>query len=54
MLLGEVIAGAIPFIPDHTYDRTPASPKQAPYDEPYILQENLFKNYELTGYPIIL
>jgi len=48
-LLREVIAGAIPFLPDHTYDRTPDSPKQAPYDEPYILPENLFKTYELTG-----
>jgi DUF1680 family protein len=53
-LLGEVIAGAIPFIPDHTYDRTPDSPKQAPYDEPYILPENLFKTYELTGDPKFL
>ncbi len=33
-LLEEVIAGAIPFIPDHPYDRTPDSPNQAPYDEP--------------------
>jgi DUF1680 family protein len=48
-LLPRVIQGAIPFIPDHTYDRTPNSPKQAPYDEPYILPENLFKTYELTG-----
>ena len=48
-LLPRVIGGAIPFLPDHTYDRTPASPKQAPYDEPYILSENLFKTYELTG-----
>ncbi len=48
-LLPRVIAGAIPFIPDHTYDRGPNSPRQAPYDEPYILPENLFKSYELTG-----
>ncbi len=48
-LLPRVIQGAIPFIPDHTYDRTPNSPKQAPYDEPYILPENLFKAHELTG-----
>lgn len=48
-LLPRVIDGAIRFIPDHTYDRTPNSPKQAPYDEPYILPENLFKTHELTG-----
>lgn len=48
-LLPRVIQGALRFIPDHTYDRTPDSPKQAPYDEPYILPENLFKAYELTG-----
>jgi uncharacterized protein len=50
-LLPQVIDGAMRFIPDHTYDRTPDSPKQAPYDEPYILPENLFKTYELTGDP---
>jgi DUF1680 family protein len=49
-----VIAGAIPVLPDHTNDRTPDSPKQAPYDEPYILPENLFKTYELTGDPKFL
>jgi uncharacterized protein len=48
-LLPRVIEGAIRFIPDHTYDRTPDSPKRAPYDEPYILPENLFKTYQLTG-----
>ena len=48
-LLPAVIQGATKFIPDHTYDRTPASPKQAPYDEPYILPENLFQTYALTG-----
>ncbi|HEY1497364.1 MAG TPA: beta-L-arabinofuranosidase domain-containing protein [Candidatus Solibacter sp.] len=48
-LLPRVIRGAIPQIPDHTYDRGPDSPKQAPYDEPYILPENLFHSYELTG-----
>ena len=48
-LLVRVIRGAIPYIPDHTYDRGPDSPKQAPYDEPYILPENLFNSYELTG-----
>jgi DUF1680 family protein len=48
-LLPRIIRGAIPHIPDHTYDRGPDSPKQAPYDEPYILPENLFHSYELTG-----
>jgi DUF1680 family protein len=48
-ILTRVIRGAIPHIPDHTYDRTPNSPKQAPYDEPYILPENLFNAYEVTG-----
>lgn len=48
-VLVETIRGAIPHIPDHTYDRGPDSPKQAPYDEPYILPENLFNTYQLTG-----
>jgi hypothetical protein len=48
-LLPRVISGARNFIPDHTYDRDANSPKQAPYDEPYILSENLFKAYELLG-----
>src|SRR6185437_2117578 len=48
-VLAETIKGAIPHIPDHTYDRGPDSPKQAPYDEPYILPENLFNTWELTG-----
>lgn len=48
-LLPRVIHAATRFIPDHTYDRGPGSPKQAPYDEPYILPENLFKAYQLTG-----
>lgn len=47
-LLRRVIRGAQAYIPDHTYDRGPASPKQAPYDEPYILPENLFAAYEVT------
>ena len=50
-LLPRIIRGAIGHIPDHTYDRTPDSPKQAPYDEPYILPENLFYSYEATGDP---
>ena len=47
-LLPRLIRGAITCIPDHTYDRGPDSPKQAPYDEPYILPENLC-TWELTG-----
>jgi DUF1680 family protein len=48
-LLTRVIRGAIPYIPPGVYDRGPESPKQAPYDEPYILPENLFNSYEVTG-----
>lgn len=48
-VLSRAIRGAIGHIPDHTYDRTPESPKQAPYDEPYILSENLFNSWEATG-----
>ena len=48
-LLPRVVEAALPFIPDHVYDRGPNSPKQAPYDEPYILPENLFRVFELTG-----
>jgi uncharacterized protein len=48
-VLVRVIRGGIPHIPDHTYDRGPNSPKQAPYDEPYILPENLFNAHEATG-----
>ncbi len=48
-LLPRVIEGALPYIPDHGYDRGPKSPKQAPYDETYILPENLFNSYALTG-----
>lgn len=48
-LLPRVIAGALPYIPEHVYDRGPKSPRQAPYDEPYILPENLFRVYEATG-----
>jgi DUF1680 family protein len=50
-LLPRVIDAGLRFIPDHVYDRTPDSPKQAPYDEPYILPENLFKTAEFTGDP---
>ncbi len=46
-LLPRVIEAAQASIPDHVFDR--AGVHQPPYDEPYILPENLFKTYELTG-----
>jgi DUF1680 family protein len=46
-LLPRVIQGATRFIPDHTFDRVGV--RQPPYDEPYVLPENLFKTYALTG-----
>ena len=46
-LLPQVIQAAIPYIPDHTFDRVGV--RNPPYDEPYILPENLFRTYELTG-----
>jgi hypothetical protein len=53
-LLLRVIRGATPYIPTVGYDRGPHSPKQAPYDETYILPENLFNSYALTGEPELL
>ena len=53
-LLSRVIRGAMPYIPSVGYDRGPNSPKQAPYDETYILPENLFNSYALTGEPEFL
>jgi DUF1680 family protein len=48
-LLPRVIAGAkaTGWIPDHTFDRIGV--KNLPYDEPYVLPENLFDTYALTG-----
>ncbi|HTS63145.1 MAG TPA: beta-L-arabinofuranosidase domain-containing protein [Candidatus Acidoferrales bacterium] len=46
-LLPRVIDAAIRFLPDHTFDRNGV--QNPPYDEPYILPENLFQTYELTG-----
>jgi DUF1680 family protein len=46
-LLPRVIQAAIPLIPDHTFDRVGVM--QPPYDEPYVLPENLFNTYALTG-----
>src|SRR5215831_3481615 len=45
-LLPRVIQGAVRFIPDHTFDRVGV--RQPPYDEPYVLPENLFHTYALT------
>jgi len=46
-LVPRVIESALRFIPNRTFDRI--GTRQPPYDEPYILPENLFKTYELTG-----
>lgn len=46
-LLPRVIQAAARYIPDHTFDRVGVH--QPPYDEPYILPENLFETYALTG-----
>ena len=48
-LLPRVIAGAqaTGWIPDHTFDR--AGVKNPPYDEPYVLPENLFQAHAATG-----
>src|SRR5262249_20779048 len=48
-LLPRVSAGAqaTGWIPRHTFDRIGV--KNPPYDEPYILPENLFQTYALTG-----
>jgi len=46
-LLPRVVQSALRYIPDHTFDRMGV--KQPPYDEPYVLPENLFHTYALTG-----
>ena len=46
-LLPRVIDAALRYIPDHTFDRAGVS--QPPYDEPYVLPENLFQVHALTG-----
>jgi uncharacterized protein len=48
-LLPQVTRAALPYLPDHTYDRGPNSPSKAPYDETYILSENLFEAWQVTG-----
>jgi uncharacterized protein len=46
-LLPRVIDAAVPLIPDHTFDRVGV--KNPPWDEPYVLPENLFSVHALTG-----
>lgn len=46
-LLPRVIQAGLRHVPDHTFDRIGV--KQPPYDEPYILPENLFQTHALTG-----
>ncbi|HKO14388.1 MAG TPA: beta-L-arabinofuranosidase domain-containing protein [Acidobacteriaceae bacterium] len=46
-LLPRVLHGALPFIPEHGHDRI--GKKDPPYDEPYIMPENLFAAWQLTG-----
>lgn len=46
-LLPRVLRGALPFIPEHGHDRV--GKKDPPYDEPYIMPENLFAAWQVTG-----
>jgi DUF1680 family protein len=46
-LLPMLIRAASGFLPDHVFDR--AGVRQPPYDEPYVLPENLFGAADLTG-----
>jgi len=46
-LLPRVLRGAIPYIPERGRDRV--GKKDPPYDETYVLPENLFSAYALTG-----
>jgi len=46
-LLARVIRGAMPYLPPRVHDRQGV--QHPPYDEPYILPENLFNSYEVTG-----
>ena len=47
VLLPQVIQAAGRYLPDQTFDRVGV--RQPPYDEPYVLPENLFETYALTG-----
>lgn len=46
-LLPRLIEAGKRYIPDHVFDRVGV--RNPPYDEPYILPENLFKAHTLTG-----
>lgn len=46
-LIPRVFHGALPYIPEQGRDRI--GKKNPPYDETYVLPENLFAAYELTG-----
>ncbi|HET7102613.1 MAG TPA: beta-L-arabinofuranosidase domain-containing protein [Terracidiphilus sp.] len=46
-LLPRVYRGALPYIPGQGHDR--AGKKNPPYDETYVLPENLFTSHELTA-----
>lgn len=46
-LLPRLIQAGARFIPDHVFDRIGV--RKPPYDEPYVLPENLYKTYGLTG-----
>lgn len=46
-LIPRVYEGALPWIPAHGHDRV--GRKNPPYDETYIMPENLFNAWEITG-----
>jgi uncharacterized protein len=46
-LLPRVLAGSQSLMPEHGHDRV--GKKNPPYDETYVMPENLFSAYELTG-----
>ena len=48
-LLSRVLAGAEPLLPTAVHDRI--GKKDPPYDEPYVMPENLFAAAQLTGDP---
>lgn len=49
-LLNRVLDGAIPLLPKNGLDRI--GKKSPPYDETYVMPENLFAAHELTGNPL--
>jgi uncharacterized protein len=46
-LIPRVVLGAEPYLPDRVHDRVGV--QHLPYDEPYILPENLFNCFQVTG-----